>query len=214
MKKCAICSFESEDEEAFARHAATHGLGRYAAPAPKPQPASRDVAPRPQTPASPAAPQVAPASSDFVAKGYNGQLTVKDRSVVISHKGALAFIVGQGNRGEKEIPLDEITAVQLKRAGMMAGYIQIIYHGSLESKGGVLAASGDENSINYYKKSQAEFDWAKQLIEERRELLKSRSAPSSAPSSTDELARLAGLHKDGALTDEEFAAAKRRVLGL
>eukprot|EP00666_Eupelagonemidae_sp_cell4sb_P013563 gene13563-398_t len=29
----------------------------------------------------------------------------------------------------------------------------------------------------------------------------------------EELARLAGLHKDGALTDEEFAVAKASVLG-
>jgi len=35
--------------------------------------------------------------------------------------------------------------------------------------------------------------------------------PPSSP--TDELARLAGLHRDGVLTNDEFAAAKARLLG-
>lgn len=43
------------------------------------------------------------------------------------------------------------------------------------------------------------------------------AAPSSAPApadSTAELERLAKLHASGALSDEEFVAAKSRVLGL
>lgn len=40
------------------------------------------------------------------------------------------------------------------------------------------------------------------------------AAPSKAPASTaEELAKLAKLHKNGALTDEEFAAAKATLLG-
>ena len=40
-------------------------------------------------------------------------------------------------------------------------------------------------------------------------------APAAAPAdSTAELERLAKLHESGALTDEEFAAAKSKVLGL
>lgn len=42
------------------------------------------------------------------------------------------------------------------------------------------------------------------------------SAPPSAPASdpTAEITRLAQLHESGALTDEEFAAAKAKLLGL
>lgn len=35
-----------------------------------------------------------------------------------------------------------------------------------------------------------------------------------APSGADELAKFAQMHDQGILTDEEFAAAKRKVLGL
>jgi hypothetical protein len=38
-------------------------------------------------------------------------------------------------------------------------------------------------------------------------------APASPPTLADELERLSALHASGALTDEEFAAAKQRLLG-
>lgn len=38
-------------------------------------------------------------------------------------------------------------------------------------------------------------------------------APAPVETSTDELERLAQLHSSGALTDEEFAAAKAKALG-
>lgn len=38
-------------------------------------------------------------------------------------------------------------------------------------------------------------------------------APAGEPSMVDELQRLATLHQQGAITDEEFAAAKQRLLG-
>jgi hypothetical protein len=39
-------------------------------------------------------------------------------------------------------------------------------------------------------------------------------APSAAESQMDDLQRLATLHSQGVLTDDEFAAAKAKVLGL
>ena len=39
-------------------------------------------------------------------------------------------------------------------------------------------------------------------------------APTSETSDTDELEKLAALHANGTLTDEEFAAAKAKVLGI
>jgi hypothetical protein len=39
-------------------------------------------------------------------------------------------------------------------------------------------------------------------------------APAPAGDTTAELERLAGLHQSGALTDDEFAAAKAKLLGI
>jgi hypothetical protein len=38
-------------------------------------------------------------------------------------------------------------------------------------------------------------------------------APAQAPSMTDQLNQLAALHQQGALTDEEFTAAKAKLFG-
>jgi Short C-terminal domain len=38
-------------------------------------------------------------------------------------------------------------------------------------------------------------------------------APAAAPSMPDQLKQLAALHEQGALTDDEFATAKARLLG-
>jgi hypothetical protein len=38
-------------------------------------------------------------------------------------------------------------------------------------------------------------------------------APAAAPSMLDHLSQLSTLHEQGALTDEEFAAAKAKLLG-
>jgi hypothetical protein len=40
-----------------------------------------------------------------------------------------------------------------------------------------------------------------------------QDAPAAAPSMPDQLQQLAALHEQGALTDDEFATAKARLLG-
>jgi Short C-terminal domain len=43
--------------------------------------------------------------------------------------------------------------------------------------------------------------------------MRSNPAPAAAPSMPDQLNQLAALHERGALTDDEFVAAKARLLG-
>jgi hypothetical protein len=56
------------------------------------------------------------------------------------------------------------------------------------------------------------------LLRRRRPLMRlaAGAAPAPAPSAdpTAELERLAQLHQSGALTDDEFTAAKARLLGV
>jgi hypothetical protein len=40
-----------------------------------------------------------------------------------------------------------------------------------------------------------------------------QAAPAAGPSMTDQLQQIAALHQQGALTDDEFAAAKAKLLG-
>lgn len=146
------------------------------------------------------------------AKGVNGQMTVNDDTVVITRKGALAFMT-RGLKGDKTIPLDRISAVQMKNAGTLTnGYLQLTLSGGNESRGGLMDATKDENSVMFNKKQQPEFDAVKTAIEERRRAMRAPAA--AAPDPMEQLAKAAELHKAGILTDEEFAAKKKQLLGL
>jgi hypothetical protein len=53
---------------------------------------------------------------------------------------------------------------------------------------------------------------AEKQVRLQQQALRRTPAPPAMPSTTGELARLAGLHASGALTDAEFAAAKAKIL--
>jgi Short C-terminal domain len=153
----------------------------------------------------------------FVARGRNGQLTVTPTKITISRKGVSGFML-HGHKGEKEIDLHQISAVQFKKNGLAtAGYIQFSFSGGSETKQGIRDATTDENSILFKKSQEADFIRAKELLDEYRATLRT---PVPAPASTasasvaDELEKLATLRDKGVLDDEEFAAQKRKLLGL
>ncbi|MDQ7794107.1 MAG: SHOCT domain-containing protein [bacterium] len=153
------------------------------------------------------------AEEEFSAKGINGQLTVKPQLVVISRRGILAFAT-QGLKGDKEIRIDQISSIQLKRAGMLTnGYIQFSFLGGAETKGGLFDAVSDENTVMFNISQQPAFLKAKEMIEAGIE--RSRRA-TSAPqvSVADEITKLAQLVEQGFLTREEFEAKKKQLLGL
>jgi hypothetical protein len=139
------------------------------------------------------------------AEGYNGAMELRGDAVVITRK----LFFGK-SKGEKSIALKSITAVQLKKAGLAAGFLQLAYSGSKESKGGLFDAAKDENTVMFYKSSQADFEALQQEIEQRRV-----GHPTAVVGSmSEEITRLAQLHADGHLTDEEYSQSKRKLLGI
>ncbi len=70
-----------------------------------------------------------------------------------------------GLDGEKSILLSEITAYQLKEPGATVGYLQLVYPGSSDTKGGVFDAVKDENTVTFLKEDKAAILELKQAIE-------------------------------------------------
>ncbi len=116
--------------------------------------------------------------------------------------------------------------VECRTPGLLTrGTLETIHYGQIAqvaidrrvtwSKLAVETNGGGGFAIGGLKKTDAEA--AKALIDERVAQVRS-SVPTSAPESTtsvaDELAKLSVLRDSGALTEEEFAAAKARLLGL
>jgi hypothetical protein len=140
-------------------------------------------------------------------RGYNGTLILNDNNVVIK-RGLRGVLFGGGFlRGDKTIPYTSIVAVQLKRAGLVAGYLQLTLKGGSEAKGGLIQSTTDENSIVFHYPKNKIFDEAKRLIEER-----IATGGESTYSKYDELAKLKSLKDSGVLSDEEYDKEKAKLL--
>lgn len=101
----------------------------------------------------------------ITAKGIGGQITLTPKRVIISRSGIASKAI-HGYKGDKEIPLKNITAVQFKLPGSVAnGYIQFSILGSIESKGGAFDAAGDENSVMFTKNQESDFKEVKRYID-------------------------------------------------
>lgn len=122
-----------------------------------------------------------------------------------------------GGTGGKQISMDDISAIQFKEpSGMTVGFIQFTYPGSGESKQGVRDALQDENSILISPENLATAREVVAYIEKRRrELRKGVSTPViAAPSKAAELKEFKELLDMGIITQEEFNAKKKQLLGL
>ena len=150
----------------------------------------------------------------FVCEGKSGvTVEVNNGRVIIRHPRGLKGLLQdpQRGRGDKEIPISSITAVQLKPVGWAtSGYIQFAYSGSKESKGGVFDAVKDENTVMFDKKQQPRFEELKNRILEAKSA--GDTSTTSAPTKAQEIRELSKLLEDGIISEEEFAAAKIRVL--
>lgn len=78
--------------------------------------------------------------------GAGDYLTVYDDRVIIKHKGLLNALA-MGVKGDKTIYLSDVTAIQYKKPGFTAGYLQFSVPGGKENIGGAFGATQDENTI-------------------------------------------------------------------
>jgi len=145
------------------------------------------------------------------AKGVGGQLQLLEDKIRIKRKGASSFML-HGLKGDKEIFLTQISSIQFRKAGpFVNGYIQFAFLGGQETKGGIFQATQDENTIVFRKNWQSDFEEIKSMIEMKMKELKTKK---TVGSDISDLEKLAELKKKGIISEEEFKAKKRQILGL
>ena len=146
--------------------------------------------------------------------GVQDLLEVHADKVCITPRGVFGFF-NKGMKGTKAIPFASIIAIQFKEAGFpFSGFIQFTIPGGNESRGGLFAATKDENTFLFTIANSGN-DRAleiKNYIETEVQKLRT-SRPSTSTSLSDELQKLAALTAQGILSDSEFNAAKKRLLG-
>ncbi len=147
--------------------------------------------------------------------GVNGQLYVDNDNVVIERKGVLGFLT-QGLKGRKEIPFSSIKAVQVKEGNLVTnGYIQLSIVGGVENRRGLFDAAKDENTVMYVKQYN-------QLVAEIKDFIQNRMKEADSGgrtvvnqvSAADEIAKFKQLADAGTISQEEFDAKKKQLLGL
>lgn len=122
-------------------------------------------------------------------------LTVTDRRIIMISGEVLGW-----DTASQTIALDKVSSIS-EKAGFALGTIRI-------------STSNDEIEVKNVAANEV-----KSVVSAARRALEQKSALSPAPatnggSSVDELKNLAELHAAGVLTDEEFTAAKARILGI
>ena len=127
-----------------------------------------------------------------------------------------ANVFSGGGTGGKRINFSDITAVQFKEpAGMSVGFIQFAYPGSGEVRGGVIDAINDENAIPVSPQNLAVAREIVDFIEKKRsEMRSSSNTIIQQTSAADELKKFKELLDLGIITQEEFDAKKKQLLGL
>ena len=83
----------------------------------------------------------------FEIKHAKAVVRIDKYFIRIARKSSFTNVMLQGLDGEKSIVLSQVTAYQLKAPGKTTGYLQIVYPGSQDTKGGVVDAVKDENTI-------------------------------------------------------------------
>ena len=146
-------------------------------------------------------------------QGVQDLLEVFGDKVQLTPKGVLGFL-NKGLKGTKTIPFTSIQALQFKEAGaVFSGYIQFTIAGGNESRGGVFAAANDENTFMFaHTKNNAQAIEIKKFIEESVGKARSPQHQVNPISLSDELQKLAKLRDQGILSEQEFQAAKQKLM--
>ena len=141
--------------------------------------------------------------------GANGTLEIlEDRAII--HR-TLMQRFGSGAPNEKTMIYSKLSGVEFKKPSILGGYLQFTGSG-LKASSGTFDASKNENTI-MFRKDVAEWEKAAQFINDKI-ASGSNSSGNQQLSAADEILKYKSLLDSGIITDEEFQAKKKDLLGL
>ena len=129
-----------------------------------------------------------------------------------------SFLTGNVTDGEKTIYYVDCIGVQFKRAGVTLGYLQLETASSLGNNRG--SNFFNENTFTFNSELNEQMGYVADYIRQQIDLCKkAKSTPNQATviqqtSAADELKKCKELLDSGIITQEEFNAKKKQLLGL
>lgn len=142
----------------------------------------------------------------MVVEGVNGVVTLYDDRLEISREGiGMLHKMQHGFKGNKEIPYESITSIQLRKASSMTrGYIQFGQSGFSESDDGLMDAVSDENTVLFDKDSLHDFEALRAKIRE----LKKGDVEETTGTMDGAMEKLRERYATGEIDEEEYKTRK------
>jgi TM2 domain-containing membrane protein YozV len=155
---------------------------------------------------APAEQPEAPPDAEMAVRGVNGTVTLYDHRLEISRDDiGIAHKLQHGFKGDKEIPLESITSVQLRKPSSgMRGYIQFGQSGYAESDDGLFDAVSDENTVLFDTGEVPFFEELRTAVRERT----SGAVEASTSSMDGAMEQLRERYAAGDIDEEEYEKRK------
>ncbi|WP_411876849.1 SHOCT domain-containing protein [Vulcanococcus limneticus] len=144
-------------------------------------------------------------------KGRKSIINVFEDRVELTPFGVFGFMA-QGLSGTKTIPYESIIAIQFKPVShLTVGFLQFTLPGGIEKGQGVFNAVDDENTFTFGSDNDKALE-IKIFIEGKVKEARNPPAAKGSGSLSEEIEKLSRLLQQGLLTEDEFRAAKKRLL--
>lgn len=139
-------------------------------------------------------------------RGVNGTVTLYEDRLEISRDDiGMVHKLQHGFKGDKEIPLEAITGIQLRKpTSRTRGYIQFGQSGYSESDDGILDAVSDENTVLFNKGAYPLFEDLRSAVREQ----KSGDVKSSTETMDGAMEKLRERYATGEIDEEEYEQRK------
>lgn len=141
----------------------------------------------------------------------------EDKCVISTKAGLKSFMFGSWTNGDKEFYYKNITSLQFKNLGITTGYLQFEYAGSHSGNNFV-----SENSFTFsatagtskYNELKEKMPGIYEDIQKRISNAMNPASNGTGISPADELKKFKGLLDEGVISQAEFDAKKKQLLGL
>ncbi|WEV38046.1 SHOCT domain-containing protein [Lactobacillus sp. ESL0680] len=146
-------------------------------------------------------------------------VTADDEGVTINRKG-LRNMANRGNLGETKIPYWAIASVNYRKSTVFGGKFELNTISGPQKNGGLgmgFSAYGNNTAIVFRNGKNEEMAALKDFVEKKMKEAHEAQHSSTVVQQTsdaDELAKFKKLFDDGTITQEEFDAKKKQLLGL
>ncbi|WP_250395225.1 PspC domain-containing protein [Synechococcus sp. MU1655] len=155
-----------------------------------------------------------PDGAIYSMQGVGEQLVVYPNKLTISPQGAFGFFT-KGISGTKSIYFKNITGIEFREAGaVFSGFITFTIPGANEKNAGIFQAASDENTFMFAGVDKNVLaNTIKGYVEKNLGLPAIQSNSGNGDISV-ELEKFMRLKEQGVIAEDEFAAAKKKLLGL